>query len=324
LSTAVSTRAGLAALTASLLAACDDPPKRACGVCAGYGDPVVVGHVSSPAVNEVSGIAASHRDTNVYYLQDDDPVMVDGVAVSVHAIDDTGKLYANWGLDGVRVGNLEVIGVGPCPAGSCIYTGDVGNNSGDQSPYPMYRIPEPELDRAAEGVATSAITDIDTIWLEYPDGGPHDCEAMAVHPVTGDLYLFEKKSGSHALVFKVPPWPPGGTTREAPLTMVQVGDVSLVPDGTTPEEQLLVGADIHPCADKLLVHTYSHAYEYTLPAGQPFEAIFATAPIKVRNPGGSESIAYLWDGLGYASIPEGVDPPLTIVRCLEPEVDAGE
>jgi hypothetical protein len=303
---------------------CGGESKRACGVCAGYGDPVVAGNVASAAVSELSGIAASHVYSDVYYVEDDDPVMFDGLMVSLHAIDDTGKLLGNWGLDGARVGNLEDIDVAACPAGSCIYTGDVGNTSGDQSPYPIYRFAEPAIDRAGEPT-TSLVTadDYETIWVEYPDGAPRDCEGVAVRPETGEIYLFEKKTGSRAAVFKVPPWPPGGTTRDAPLTMTYVGDLSLVPEGTEPEEQLLVGADFHPCEDKLLVRTYSHVYEYTLPAGAPFDAIVATAPVKVRNPGGSESIGYLWDGLGYLSIPEGANPPLTVVRCEEPEVDAG-
>ena len=58
--------------------------------------------------------------------------------------------------------------------------------------------------------------------------------------------------------------------------------------------------------------------EYTRPAGQPFESIFSTTPVKVPNPGGSESIGYLSDGLGYLSVPEGANPPLTVVRCEEP------
>ncbi|HVV87167.1 MAG TPA: hypothetical protein VHE35_29205 [Kofleriaceae bacterium] len=296
---------------------------RACGVCTAYGDPVVAGNVNTPAVNELSGIAASKKYDDVYYVQDDDPVPFDGLDVSVHAIDDTGALIASWQLDGARVGNLEDIAVGPCPQGTCVYTGDIGNNSGDASPYPIYRFPEPAIDRNAPP-ASSLISDYETIWVEYPDGGPHDCEAMAVRPDTGDIYLIEKKTGSTAGVFHVPPWPAAAATGSSPtLTMTKVADLSLVPDGTTPEDQLVTGADFHPCEPRMLVHTYSHAYEYTLPAGATdFEDIFRTAPVKVRNPGGSESIGYLWDGNGYLSVPEGQNPPLTVVRCA-PDLDAG-
>ena len=305
----------VAVLGAGLGAAgCDETNPRPCGVCWTYGPVEAVGSVTSPAVNELSGIAASERYDNVYYAEDDDPVPFEGLMVNIHALDDTGKLLAHWALADVRVGNLEDIDVGPCPAGSCIYTGDVGNNSGDQSPYPMYRIPEPMIDRNAPPT-TSTLTGFDTIHLEYPDGAPRDCEGFVVHPITGDIYLIEKKTGSHAAVFKVPPWPEPAAGNDPTLTMTYVGEISLVPDGTTPEDQQIVGADIHPCGSKMLVRTYSHVYEYTLPAGAPFEAIFGTTPVKVRNPGSSESIAYLWDGLGYLSVPEGVNPPLTVVRC---------
>ena len=312
----------IALVTTVALVACEDHAERACGVCTGYGDPVTTGNVASAAVQEASGIAASKRYTDVYYVEDDDPVMEGGLPVSLHAIDDTGRVFGHWSLAGARVGNLEDIDVAACPQGACIYTGDFGNNSGDQSPYPIYRLPEPAIDRAGD-VVVAAIADYETIWVEYPDGAPRDCEAMAVHPATGDIYLIEKKTGSRAEVFKVPPFPPGGSAVDHPLVMTSLGELSLVPDGATPEEQLVVGADIHPCADRMLVRTYGHVYEYTLPPGQPFDGIFATTPTKVRNPGGSESIGYLWDGLGYLSVPEGATPPVTVVRCVEAAPDAG-
>ncbi len=306
--------AGLAALTA---AACGDTAHRSCGVCIGYGEPVLAGNVMTPEVNELSGIAASHRYDDVYYVEDDDPVPAGALDVSLHAVDSAGKLLASWSLANARVGNLEDVAVGPCPAGWCVYTGDVGNNSGDQSPYPIYRIPEPTLDRSG-AVTASELSEFDTISVEYPDGLGHDCEAFVVRPDTGDLYLIEKLAGDHAGVFRVPPWPRPLPGVKPTLTMTHVADLSLVPDGGTPQAELVTGADLHPCADKLLVRTYGHVYEYTLPPGQPFESIFSTTPVKVANPGGSESIGYLSDGLGYLSVPEGVNPPLTVVRCEEP------
>lgn len=314
--------AAAALLLAAALGAGCGSDARTCNVCTAYGPSVLAGNVNTPEVNELSGIAASHRYHDVYYVQDDDPVAVGDLAVSLHAIDSAGTLLASWQLADVRVGNLEDIGVGPCPAGACIYTGDVGNNSGDQSPYPFYRIAEPALDRTRPATA-SVLAGFDTVLLEYPDGAPRDCEALVVHPTTADVYLIEKKTGSHAAVFRVPPWPKPVAGERPTLTMTYVADLTLVPDGTTAEDQQVVGADIHPCGDKLLVRTYSHVYEYTRPPGMPFEAIFSTTPVKVTNPGSSESIAYLEDGDGYLSVPEGANPPLTIVRCEVPEVDGG-
>lgn len=309
--------AALATAALATAAGCSDGAHRSCGVCTAYGDPVLAGNVTTPAVNELSGIAASHRYNNVYYVEDDDPVPAGDLNVSLHAIDDAGKLLANWQLGNARVGNLEDVAVGPCPAGSCLYTGDVGNNSGDQSPYPLYRIPEPALDRT-EAATSSILTTFDTLWVEYPDGGAHDCEAIVVHPETADLYLIEKKAGDHAAVFRVPPWPTPTAGGSPTVTMTFVADLSLLSDGGTTDDQLVTGADLHPCADKLLVRTYGHVYEYTLPAGAPFDSIFSTTPVKVHNPGSSEAIGYLSDGLGYLSVPEGVGPPLTVVRCEEP------
>ena len=53
----------------------------------------------------------------------------------------------------------------------------------------------------------------------------------------------------------------------------------------------------------------------------PFGEVYTA--LKVTNPGSSESIAYLEDGDGYLSVPEGANPPLTIVRCEAPAVDGG-
>ncbi len=288
-----------------------------CGVCPGYGVREIAGVLEHPAVTELSGIAASWRHANVYYVQNDDPVDVEGKALVLHAIDNAGRRLASWELEGARVGNLEGIAVGPCAAGSCIYVADIGNNVGDASPYPVFRIPEPVLDRHAEPI-TGTLTEYDTLRLEYPDGGPHDCEAIMVHPHTADLYVVEKKVGSTAAVFRAPPWPadaigPGGTGGS--LTLVPVAEVSLVPAGDQPEDETVVGADIHPCGERVLMRTNGHVYEYVGVPGAPFEDVFAAVPVQVPHPGSSESIAYLGDGRGYVSIPEGTAPKLSFVGC---------
>jgi len=71
----------------------------------------------------------------------------------------------------------------------------------------------------------------DTIRVEYPDGAPRDCEGVAVHPVTGDIYLFQKLTGSKSAVFKVPPWPADAVGDNQPtLTMSYVGAEEVIPD----------------------------------------------------------------------------------------------
>jgi hypothetical protein len=162
-------------------------------------------------------------------------------------------------------------------------------------------VAEPEL--STEAVDTPVVSD--ELQFIYPDG-PHDAEALVVHPETGDLFILTKVSGSSG-VYRLPaPHRPDET-----VTLEQVTEM-ILPQTPNP---LVTAAAIHPCGDRLLVRTYARIFEYRLTVGQPFESLFGEAPLFL--PFGDEllgeAIDYRADGQGYFTLSEGKRVPLHFI-----------
>lgn len=126
-------------------------------------------------VHESSGVAAgggvlwTHNDSG-------DPVLaavgMDGLPRG--AVRVTGAVVEDW----------EDVAEGPCPAGRCLYVGDIGDNQAARARITVYRVPMPAPGDAASRPA-------EAFHATYPDG-PQDAEALFV---TGDGGVFVVSKG---------------------------------------------------------------------------------------------------------------------------------
>ena len=127
-------------------------------------------------LNEASGITASRRVQGRLWAVNDSGQPV------IYALDASGAVSGQVRLMGATDEDWEAIAVGPCPSGSCVYIGDIGDNNATRTNISVYRLPEP-----AEPQSTAAP---DTIHATYPDGA-HDAEALVITP-DGTLYVITK------------------------------------------------------------------------------------------------------------------------------------
>jgi hypothetical protein len=254
-----------------------------------YGAPTVLGTVTDPDIPESSGLAASRRSPGLFWTHNDsgdDPL--------VYCLDTQAKNCGVWRVAGAEAFDWEDIAAGPGPAGGApsLYLGDIGDNLSQRTEIVVYRIPEPQpapgppSTKASPGTTPPA----DKLRLRYPDG-PHNAEALAVHPTTGDVYVITKDAQS-AGVYKAPA--PVDTSK--PTILARIGAVRL---GTgTRGLELVTGADISPDGRRVAIATYAQGYELELPAGGVFDDVWAERPVPValgpRLQG--ESIAYRLDG----------------------------
>lgn len=177
---------------------------------------------------EGSGVAASRRVPGRAWAHNDSgkPLLV--------ALSDGGQAAGTVQVAGAEVGDWEAMAVGPCPAGSCLYIADIGDNDAERERVTIYRVPEP--DGAADSVRVS-----DVFHATYPDG-PHDAETLLVTP-QGDLFIVTKGETGPAALYRFPGTPQPnavvrlsrvGTSRHesraAPDDRITDGAVS--PDGT--------------------------------------------------------------------------------------------
>lgn len=145
--------------------------------------------VTVPELPEASGIAVGRRDTaRLWALNDSgDPILF--------ALDTRGGVTGRLRLSGVPVEDWEAVAVGPCPAGSCIYVADIGDNDARRTRITLYRIAEPA---GADG--TVAVKE--AFHATYPDG-PHDAETLLASP-DGGLFIVTKGETGHIGLYRFP------------------------------------------------------------------------------------------------------------------------
>ena len=255
------------------------------------------GTVENGDVKEASGIAASAVHAGVFYLHNDS-----GDSARFFAVDETGADLGTWNVSSAIANDWEDLARGPCGGQqSCVFLGDIGNNSHAPSkPYAIYRVIEPDQ-LGADGVTVGA----DALPFAYPSDYPNS-ETLLVHPQTGVVTLVTKVDAGPSAIFEMPmPLTPG---EEAVL--VPAGELE-PPSG----DIHYTGGDVHPTGAGVLLRTYTDAFFYAMSPGESVAEALQKPPCVVPPPGGGEAIAWLADGTGYIGVPEGNDPPLTVVSC---------
>lgn len=199
-------------------------------------------------LTESSGVAASRRYPGVLWTHNDS-----GNPPRLFATDTTGAALGRWALDRVSNRDWEEIALGPCPAGTCLYIGDVGDNGERRESVVLHRFPEPD---PAGGAA--AIAGVESLVVTYPDRA-RDVEAMYVD-ARGDTWLVSKGRTDGFLHYRVP-----ATSWSADTAIAELIDTLPLPPGR-PTHRLVTGAALAPDGERLVVRTYRDLYLFRLTA----------------------------------------------------------
>jgi len=271
-----------------------------CRWCSAYGAATHLGPIPAK-LPELSGLAASRAHPGILYAHNDS-----GDTARFFAINDKAQITGEMDLTGATAVDWEDIAVGPCPPGSCVYLGDIGDNGLTRTEYAMYRVVEPDV-LATDGSASSVM--YERFPFVYSDG-KHNAETLLVHP-SGRVFVVIKVKGVPAGVYEFPsPLTPGV---QATLQLVS----TVMP--ATPGE-LFTGGSFHPCGDRLLLRTYESLYELIDASdGGPlgvFQSPLAMVPVAPEVQG--EAVTYSLDGDSYFTSSETVGAfaaQLTRVGC---------
>lgn len=275
-----------------------------CGRCAAYGSVTNMGMIG---LVELSGLAASRMNPGVLYAHDDS-----GGPASLTIMRTNGATIGTLALMNATNLDWEDLALGPCPTGTCLYVGEIGDNANANLTYAVYRVPEPVI--APGTMPGMLIANAERFELAYPNGLKTDAETLLVHPVTGDVYVVSKRQfGSKSSAYKA----------AAPLAPVSPNVMTLVASMAVPDglDLPITAGDIDPCGTTLLLRSYSTLYQFVLPANAAsFDAIF-TAPFS-RVPVASfpaqeaQGEAVCWNpGGGYFTASEGQLQQLHFVGC---------
>lgn len=192
---------------------------------------------------EGSGIAASRRVPGRVWAHNDSgaPLLV--------ALDSSGKSVGRIRLTGATVDDWEAIAVGPCPAGSCLYVADIGDNDARRKRVTVYRLPEPE---GTSGTAAVA----DVFHAAFPDGA-HDAETILVNG-EGRIHIVTKGETGPVALYRFPAAAKSGATAtlervsgggDAKSADARITDGSVSPDGRWVALRTLKDVTFYAAAD---------------------------------------------------------------------------
>lgn len=250
-----------------------------------YGYQEFVGLSETDLVPEASGVIASRISRNVFWTHNDSGNQHARVwAFRISDEDHRKHLVKHLGyveLQGASNVDWEDIAAGP---GERIYVFDGGNNPPCmRSDKQIIRFVEPKIYPDAAPVALTR--PFESIRFEYPDAenasNPtkkekhrYDAECLFVHPISGDMYIVTKRDNDDrplARVYKI-------EAIEASWNSKRQHVLKFVTDLSSPIMNMVTSGDIDADGRRIVLRNYLAAFEYTLPAGEPFEKIFQQRP----------------------------------------------
>ncbi len=236
-------------------------------------------------VSESSGLVASRRNAGRYWTHNDS-----GDGPFLYCIDGRGNPCGRWRVTGAEARDWEDIAAGPGPGDRPhLYVGDIGDNLGELNQIVVYRVAEPAVPEGDTPATERATERAEAIRLRYPDG-PHDAEALLVHPVTGDLYVVTKAAQAGVYVARAPL----GGAAAVTLELVAVLDLGAAVNPL----DVVTGGDISPSGDRVVLVTYAGGYELRLAPGAAFDSVWQgeAHEIRVGARAQGEAVAYRLDG----------------------------
>jgi len=276
----------------------DVPPTST--ACAAWGEPVSVGQIVDPALDEISGIAASTLNPGVLWVLEDS-----GSLPVVTAIDTTGATLGTLEIVGVENDDWEDLSLGPCGSSSCLWIGEFGDNGWSRDEVAIIRVVEPDVAGLTGFELSSAST---TQLYTYPEG-PQDAEALVIDP-EGNPIVLTKRGDAASRLYKVAM--EGVAATEAVLVAtISTGMTGGLSAATT-------AADMWPDGTRLLVRGYFSTIELDLLGLDLADA--AKAPVTEVTTGleaQGEAIAYDSVERAIWHVSEGVQPPVYRIPCLD-------
>ena len=260
----------------------------------------VVGQVDSERLNEISGLVASRRYPEVFWVHNDS-----GDNPYVYAINRQGKLLGTFQVSGAKAVDWEDIAWSPGETTDILYLADIGDNTAQRQEITVYSIAEPNI--ALGQGASVVMTEPATVrHYSYPDG-PYDAETLLIDPVNRDLYIVTKRQ-LYSRLYRAPlsGEKDGGKDLEF-ITVLPVGFV--------------VGGDVATDGSAIVLRTLTQAWVWQRSKNTSFKLCFSGPKQMVTllsEPQG-EAICFSRKSYGIYTISEGRFPKLHFFSEFNPQ-----
>jgi hypothetical protein len=260
----------------------------------------VMGTITDRRLSEVSGITASRRQDDVWWVHNDS-----GDLPRIFAIDSHGKVLGEYRVVGAVNEDWEDIASGPgADLSPSLYIADIGDNELNRDFVVIYRVREPDLSRDETTLQTAPA---EPFQFRYPDGR-HNAEAIVVDPESGRMYVITKSEAGGCQVFRSP----------VPLKLGEPMTFEPVASGPAAFTQWrrVTSATTALDGTRIAIRNYFNAFELRRAPGSDFESMFSATPLPISLPleQQGEAIGYTRDGKGLVTTSEGRGAALNLLR----------
>lgn len=281
-----------------------------------YGPPQLDALITDRTLDEISGVAASRRIDDVYWVHNDAP----RPAILV-ALDGKGRQRGTLRIDGVRAIDWEDIASYTLDGKAWLLVGDIGDNAAVRKEYEVLAIEEPDLDSAG---ATQTVKPAWRLRFRFPDGA-HDCEAMAVDAGRREILLMTKRTPRPTL-YRLPLGAGNGGIAIAERLL----DIDAIPAPTAAERSAHFPAarlggsptamDIDFNRHRAAVLTYRDIWIFTRVGDEDWAAAFARTPQRLPLPPLAQAEALGFDRSGTRLRVSGERLPAPWIHFEEIEI----
>jgi len=271
------------------------------------------GLITDAGLDEISGLAASRRVDDLYWVHNDAPRPAELVA-----LDGKGQRRGSVRIEGARAIDWEDIASYSLDGKSWLLVGDVGDNLGVRKDYELIAIEEPVL--PVDG-STVTVKPAWRVRFRYPDG-PHDVEALAVDVPARTILLLSKRTPRPTLYSL----PLGAGTGDIAVAQKLV-EVDAIPAPTPAERAAHFPAaryggsptamDIDAAGRRAIVLTYRDIWIFAREHGESWSEAFVRKPQRLPLPLLAQAEAVGFDRAGKAIRVSGERLPAPWLRFDE-------
>jgi hypothetical protein len=249
---------------------------------------------ADPRIDESSGVSAGSRRDDVFFTHNDS-----GDQPRFFAVDRSGATVATYEVGGASATDWEDMARGRDDEGRpTLFFGDIGDNFRRRESVVVYEVPEPPA-RGRDGTVKVRRRHE----LHYEDG-PHDAEALLVHPRTGHIYVVTKEREG-----------PVGVYRADGETLLRVGEVRMdvLVRRKAAYARAVTSGEIKGDGSAVVLRTPFEAFEWVI--HNDVAAAFVGQPLRIPLPGTEqgEAIAYTRNGESLVTTSEGRNAPMHLV-----------
>jgi hypothetical protein len=265
---------------------------------AGGATPRLAALVTDARVAEISGIAASRRDDDLFWVNNDSHA-----GPTLYALGSDGRIRAEVAVQGQANIDWEDLAGYTLDGEPMLLIADTGDNGGMRSELALIALVEPEL---VPGQATTSVTPRWVLRFRWPDG-PRDCEAVAVDAVAREVLLLSKKRVP-AQLFRIPL--AAAANPGIVAVAEQIASIPKLPQPSAAElardpgywryRGQISAMDVSPDGLRMLVLSYRDAYLYDRRPGEAWRDALARPWRALGLPGLPQAEAIAFDRNGEA------------------------